>query len=125
MNFEEYVEYRLQEWADWFRGGKLGKGYPAESAFNLFQKEMTINKTKYQQHNFMPVNEGAEEIEKMVIDLDKYNKKFAEALKKSYLGTELTTALKAKSLNLTASTFKKYVEMGRLWVVAKMNIKYN
>lgn len=120
MTFEEYVEFRLQEWADWFRGGKLGKGYPSESSINLFRNGVVINNNKYQRHHFLPVNEAAEEIEKIIVALVRFDNKIAAALKKYYLGTECTTLLKAKALGLSETTFKKYVEMAKVWVSAKL-----
>lgn len=46
--FESYVDFRLQQWAEWFsRGNCYGIGYPSSSIEYRLMKEGVMARNKY------------------------------------------------------------------------------
>jgi hypothetical protein len=68
-NMLAYVERRLEAWGHWFaRGNLYGLGYPPCSIEYRLMREGIVRTTPAGQ-KYTPVNDSAEEIEKLVQEL--------------------------------------------------------
>jgi len=116
----QYVERRLQTWADWYSHGcGFGLGYPSKNLMANLQ-EMGGLLIKSSGETSLPVNTCAEEIEKLVIELAQCYRCLADALREYYLG-EGTMTQKAKRLNMSRSQFKICVDKAKMWISGRLS----
>lgn len=114
--FAQYVEYRIIEWARWFKSPKtFAAGYPSRSIEHRLMTEGII--VKQQGPLPIPYHEEAEEIEDAVKEMHKRYPTQAEALRIYYLGEKDT-------LKLGASRFRIYLNLGRMWIASKLDEQF-
>ena len=122
QDIADYVESRLQEWGEWFRGGlTIGLGYPHESSIMKFQQGISFNQKDKTFAPPLPTNESAEEIERFIVEMAQQNHIMAEVLKRYYIGQEPHIALKAKALKMSISKFKMLLAMARQWLAGRLS----
>jgi len=115
----QYVERRLQVWADWYSHGcGFGLGYPSKNLMANLQ-EMGGLLIKSSGETSLPVNACAEEIEKLVGELAQRYRSLAECLREYYLG-EGTMRQKAKRQEMSYAQFKICVDKAKVWLDAKL-----
>ena len=120
MISDEYLDERIEEWADWVvRLDNHGLGYPHRTLEARLRDEggVLISGTGYY---CPPGNERAEEIERFIAELHKRNEELAIALRVYYLETGFTKH-KAKKIKLSVTQFKIYVRMARMWLAGKLS----
>ena len=115
-----YLEARLQEWSEWLTiGNELNIGYHSRSSIAMFADGKISN----QKNNYSPksisVNEHAEEIESMIVDLAKYKPIMADCLRYHYLN-QASLRVSAKKLNISYTHYKFYIQMAKQWLVGRM-----
>ena len=116
----QYVERRLQIWADWYSHGcGFGLGYPSKNLMANLQ-EMGGLLIKSTGETSLPVNACAEEIEKLVGELAQRYRSLANALREYYLG-EGTTVQKAKRLNMSRAQFNICVDKAKMWLSGRLS----
>ncbi len=117
----EYVQRRLQEWAEWFsRGNFYGLGYPSCSIEYRLMREGSI--TKHSGSRPLPCNTEAEEIEKLVKELSEQNNNLAIALRCFYF-TNGSLRVKAKNVAISHVYLKYYVDMAHQWLMGRLSAK--
>lgn len=115
----QYVQRRLQIWADWYsRGCGFGLGYPRKNLMARLQ-EMGGVLIKPTGQAPLPTNAAAEEIEKLVGELAQRYRSLAECLREYYLG-EGTMAQKAKRQAMSYAQFKICVDKAKVWLDARL-----
>lgn len=117
----KYLEYRLQEWADWFlRMSSNGLSYPSESSIMMFLSGRSINR----QDNFilpaLPTHESAEEIEEHIKTMAQQTPKMADIIRIHYLSNEKNISRKARSIKISKTQYQFYLAMARQWLIAKI-----
>lgn len=125
--FLDYVEYRLQQWAEWFsRGNCYGIGYPSSSIEHRLMREGTLTRNKYAKQVLI-CHEDAEEIEKLVKEMASYNNRMSTVLRCHYFSNGGLRD-KAKQLEISHTQFKYYVDMAKQWLSGRLvtneNIKF-
>lgn len=117
--FLEYVDERLQQWAEWYsRDNLFGLGYPSCSIEYRLMTEGVIVKTTGPKS--LPSNEEAEEIELLVNEIAKQNERIALALRCQYFGHRRSRE-RAKSLGVSYAQFRIYVDLGRQWLAGRLS----
>lgn len=123
-NILAYVEARLDEWAHFYsKGNSSGLGYPPKNILQSFKETggIYVKSTAMQQ---LPVNERAEEIEKLIQEMARQNSKMADALRTQYLHY-CTSRFKAKMLGMSYSQFRVYVDMAHQWLAGRLSVTTN
>ena len=114
-----YVERRLEEWAHWFsRGNFYGLGYPPCSVEYRLMKEGSVKTTPVGLRP-LPVNEKAEEVERLVREMSLQNSAMALALRRYYFH-RYSLRRQAQEAGISHTQLKALVDMGRQWVVGRM-----
>lgn len=118
-NFIQYVHERLEQWAEWYSNdNSYGLGYSNRSIeYVLMQEGAYIKSTAPKQ---LPSNIEAEEIEALVIEIDKQNKKMALALRIQYFGRRKSKD-RSETLGISATQFRVYVDMARQWLAGRLS----
>lgn len=119
-----YVEYRLDSWATWYtQHSDLGLGYPKQSieARLLYGDGILVNH-QYGRHEVM-CNDDAEEIEKMVLELNKQNERLAKVLREQYFG-QGTAKRKAERLKMSYESFKMQLDLAKQWLTGRLSLSY-
>jgi hypothetical protein len=122
--FIKYVDQRLDQWAAWYSSGNsYGLGYPRRSMEHVLMTEGIVSRSNTPK--FLPCNEDAEEIEALVVEMAKQNKKMALILRYYYFEPG---ALRIKAENFSANyssiswkKFKDYVDMARQWMAGRLS----
>ncbi len=115
---DAYLENRLQEWAECLRtGNALNIGYPRQSSIAMFSEGKSINKTR-KSKTTVDVNAQAEEIEKMISEMAQYKSIMADCLRYHYLNQQ-SLRNSAKTLGVSHTQYKLYVQMARIWLVGR------
>lgn len=115
-----YVEYRLQQWADWYtRGNLYGIGYPSTSTEYRLMTEGNI--VRNPGAILAPTHDGAEEMEILVKKMSEQNRVMALVLRCHYF-THDSLRLKANYLkkydiHISHNHFKQYVDMAKQWII--------
>lgn len=117
-----YIESRLQEWAEWFsRGNLAGIGYPNRSIeYRIYREGGVLIKGTGEKPS--PVNEAAEEIEKLVKEMAMHNQLLASVLRCHYF-SQGSLRIKSKRVGISHTQFKHYVDMAHWWLVGRISIK--
>lgn len=119
----QYIERRLEEWADWYsRGNNYGLGYPSCSILYRLMKEGHIIRSSGPKP--LPTNEAAEEIESLIKIMAQQNQTMALALRCQYF-TQGSLRQKAKQLNMSHTQFKHYVDMAHQWLAGRLSFLNN
>lgn len=120
----QYVEYRLQQWADWYgRGNLYGLGYPPCSTEYRLMTEGNVVRTL----GAKPIasNEQAEEIEALVIKMSEQNHIMAIVLRCHYFNGKSvrknTAQLTDLGMNISYSYYKYTLEMGKQWLAGYLS----
>jgi hypothetical protein len=118
-NYLDYVEQRLEHWANWFsRYHDDGSGYKSYTrAYVLILLRTMIQRSPNTQ---LPYDEDAEEIEDIISDMAKYDEKMAKVLCTQYIGKG-TVSERAKKLGMSYARFRNYVDMARRWVAGRLS----
>ncbi|MCE3238127.1 MAG: hypothetical protein K0R24_1108 [Gammaproteobacteria bacterium] len=119
---EHYLDNRLEEWADWLiRYNHHGLGYPSKTIEARLRDEggVLISGTGI---HYPPSNERAEEMERLVVELDAHNKQLATVLRVYYLDPGLIKH-KAKKANVSFSQFKVCVKMAKTWLSGRLSAR--
>lgn len=121
--FIEYVEERLQQWAEWFSAGNFyGVGFPRCSIeYRIMTEGHVIRSTA---EKSFQINSEAEEIEEMVNEMAIQNKNMALALRCHYF-TQGSLRFKAKKAEISHMQFKYYVDMAHQWLVGRFSAYQN
>ena len=118
-SIDDYLEARLEEWAEWLRGGNfVGIGYPRQSTLELIKAGMIYDKNK----SHVPViqtNEEAEEMEKYICEMAEYKPIMAQALRMYYLD-KLSLRSNAKKLGVSYMQFSIYIQMAKQWLLGRL-----
>jgi len=118
-----YVERRLEEWGHWYSHGNLfGLGYPPCSVEYRLMREGIVRTTPAGQRH-TPINENAEEIEKLVQEMALQNPNMALALRHYYFN-RYSLRKQAKKAGMSHMQLKALVDMGKQWVVGRISEKY-
>lgn len=120
-SFEKYLQYRLEQWADWYlRGNCYGIGYPSCSLEYRLLWEGHIQRSRGPRP--LPSNEAAEEIEDLVKQMADYNPLLANTLRCQYfmVGTLRT---RAAYLKMSHTYFKHCVDMAHQWLAGRLTAK--
>ncbi len=118
-NFLIYVDTRLVQWADWFsRSNLYSLGFSACSIeYRLMKEGVLINSTAPKQFRS---NADAEEIESLVKEIERSNKKIGLALRSQYFGNK-TSRERAERLGLSYAQFRILVDQGRNWLAGRLS----
>jgi len=118
----QYVERRLEEWADWYlRYNDFGLGYPKKSLeARLMETGGYLVKTTGPV--YPPENVEAEEIEGLVAEIARQTPKLAQALRAQYFDRG-TLPFKARKIGVSRTQFKVYVDMGKQWLAGRLSIR--
>jgi hypothetical protein len=120
--FSEYVESRLQEWVEWFFEDSSGLGYPRRSMEYVLMTEGIIDKTSGARR--IPSNVAAEEIEALVLEMKKQNRRMAIALRIQYFEKRKSRD-RSEALGISATQFRVYVDMARQWLAGRLSARNN
>jgi hypothetical protein len=122
-NMLPYVERRLAEWADWYsRGNLFGLGYPPCSIEYRLMREGIVRTSPSGQRP-LPVNEQAEEIERLVHVLSCQRPTLAEALREYYFrGGSLRAHAKAQGTSHTQ--LQRHVQQARYWLAGWLTARW-
>jgi len=114
--FADYVEFRLQEWAEWFsRGNFYGIGYPSSTIEYRLMTEALIFQQKG--HKSLHCHHDAEEIESLVCEIRHQNNKMALALRYHYFNYHDYKS----TLLISRTQFQNYLGMGRQWIAGRLS----
>lgn len=117
----KYLEERLYQWAEWYsRGNLYGLGYPPHSLEYRIMREGTLVRSTGPVP--LPTNEAAEEIEALVVEMLKYNRNMALALRIHYFNRG-SLRTKSKKLNISYTQFRQYVESAHHWLLGRLTSK--
>jgi hypothetical protein len=118
-NILEYIEQRLDEWAEWFTLYYENElGYPSQSLTYRLMTEGYISKSTTP--NAVFVNEDAEEIESLVSEMAKQNHIMALSLHIHYL-VHGSVRAKAKKFSIARNKLMIYVEMAKQWLAGRLS----
>jgi hypothetical protein len=118
-NFSQYIEQRLNQWADWFgQDHYCGLGYPPFSMEYLLMTGAT--RSSKGSSDFISCNEEAEEIEELVKEMSEYNYNMAIAIRCHYF-TDGGLRAKAKKVNVSHMHYKNYVDMAHQWLAGRLS----
>jgi len=125
MNKEnQYVDQRLQAWADWYtRGLSLGLGYPPK---NLLVRLKETGGLRVKSTGQAPLlsHPKAEEIEQLVCQLAQQYRFLANTLREYYCGEGMMSQ-KAKRLDMSYRQFKHCVDKAKMWLAGRLaQVKY-
>lgn len=118
----DYVEYRLNEWADWYsRGCYAGIGYPNKSTLALLREYQGVV-IRMPGAKPLPTHEQAEEMEGLIKELVLQNERLASVLRENYLGVGTATR-KAQKIGISYAHYKVQLDMGRQWLAGRLTRK--
>lgn len=118
-----YVERRLEEWGHWYsRGNLYGLGYPSCSIEYRLMREGIVRTTPAGPRQ-TPMNENAEEIERLIQEMALQNPNMALALRHYYFN-RYSLRKQAKEACMSHTQLKALVDMGKQWVVGRLSAKY-
>jgi hypothetical protein len=117
--FNEYIEYRLQEWANWFsKGNYYGIGFNSSTIeYRLMTEGIITNQPGYKA---IHCNEEAEEIENLVNEMGQQYIKQKYALRIYYFGR---TDSETSHFTMGKSQLQAYVNMAKQWFAGRLSAK--
>ena len=127
MNYEEtnkkfaaYIEYRLQEWADWFsKGNFYGIGFSSTTIeYRLMTEGIVTNQPGYKA---LHCNNEAEEIELLISEMQGHNFKMSLAIRCHYFGKDFMG--REAPLPISRTQLQTYLGMGRQWLAGRLSAK--
>lgn len=122
-NVNEYIDCRLDEWANWYlQYGDFGLGYPRRSIEGRLMDEGGVLIKSTASRDLL-CNAEAEEIEKMVLELNQQNSRLAKVLRENYFGFG-TCKSKAERLAMSYSSFKTHLDMAKQWLAGRLSTSY-
>jgi len=117
-NFDDYLEMRLTQWAEWFGRDNQYLSYTSCSIEHRLMTEGIIVRSTAPKK--IPCNEDAEEIESLVNEMAKYENLMAIALREKYFGKS-STPQRACKIGVSYTKFKIYVAMARQWLIGRLS----
>ena len=119
-DFMNYVQQRLEHWAQWFtRGNYYGLGYKLIKLIEYVLMTVGII-VKSTLPKPLPCDEEAEEIEALIKTMCKQNEYLANTLRHYYL-TNGSLREKAARLNISHVHFKYCVDMAHQWLAGRLS----
>ncbi len=119
--FTAYIEYRLQEWANWFdKGNFYGIGFSTSTIeYRLMTEGIVSNQPGYKT---LHCNDEAEEIENLISEMHKQNFKMSLALRHHYFGYNKSHDRRS-ALPFSRTQLQTYLGMGRQWLAGRLSAK--
>jgi hypothetical protein len=117
--FATYLEYRLQEWAEWFsKGNFYGVGFPSCTVEYRLMTEALINQQSG--YKSLHCNSDAEEIELLINEMAEQNFKMALALRTQYFKKRKAQDYSSE-VGVSGTRFRGFVEMGKQWLAGRLS----
>lgn len=118
-DFLLYVDMRLEQWADWFsRDNLFNLNFTSVTIeYRLMNEGCVINSTAPRQFKS---NQDAEEIEALVKEIERYNRKVGLALRSRYF-LKLPFRERAEKIGLSYSQYKVFLDYGRFWLAGRLS----
>lgn len=121
----EYLEMRLHEWADWFKGGSVPKtlGFPKESIEYKLWKDGILVKLQPGCRGTLPTNSRAEDIEKCIREMQKVVPDQCKVIRARYFTNKKTPieAL-AQRMSMNKRTFEDKLRLAKNFVLAWVTV---
>lgn len=118
----EYVEKRLNQWADWcLRGNDYGLGFPKKTMEAKLKDGGGIW-VKVTGEKPLPSNPQAEHIESLIKELAQLRKYLALVVSMQYL-TQGIPKQKAKKIELSYSRYYTYLALAKHWLDGRLRAK--
>lgn len=120
---KRYIEYRLKEWASWYRQQLPNLGYPNlsnEGRLMIYGPVRLQTSTT----NYDVEQPQAESIDMLLIELAVFDENTAKVIKTHYMlaGTQRD---KAQSLNMAVTQYKVYLNMATSWLAGVLREEYS
>ena len=116
---DEYLELRLQEWADWFKDGDHTKalGFPKETIEYKVMREGLFAAARTGLRGTLPANTRAEEIESFVSFIHKENPKQCMVIRARYFAPRKTPveAIAAR-IRMNKRTFEDQLKLAKYFI---------
>jgi len=120
-NFDDYLEMRLTQWAEWFGRDNQYLSYNSCSIeYRLMTEGILVRSTAPKN---IPCNEDAEEIENFVKEMARYNNEMAAALRLRYFEKGMVKKRHA-TLNVSYPQFRFYISMAKQWLIGRLSLFY-
>jgi hypothetical protein len=117
---DDNTESSLQVWGKWLReGNNTGLGMPACTLQKMIVYGQPIRSTGGER--ITPTDEVAERVEKLVCRLSLSRPNAARALRAYYQDVHATLPMVAKRLRIGIASLKRYLEQGRIYVMAALD----
>lgn len=116
------LESRLKVWASWcLKNNQIHLGYPRGSLFAIMEDTGGLMPHLVKSYEgSIPINWVAEEIDRWVVKLAKAEPTLARALRVYYLDLGGCQS-KARRIHLSYSTFRRYCDLGKYWILGGIN----
>ncbi|WP_347251573.1 hypothetical protein [Legionella sp.] len=118
----QYINSRLEEWADWARlGANLGIGYPRCAIEYRMMTEGHVMR-RYSGLTPMPTHPSAEEVEQLVREMAALNRKMSEVITHYYLHPGGIRE-QARKLGMSHALFEMHLNTARWWFAGRLSSK--
>lgn len=118
-DFMIYLEYRLDQWAQWYSVYAYGLGYPpCSNEYHFMTVGILVPSSKVPDTGY--TNYEAEEIEDLVKQMAQFNSVMAEALRCHYFVSGALRS-KCKRLHMSHTHFKHCVDMAHHWLAGRLS----
>lgn len=118
-DFMMYVEKRLEHWATWFNSSHYyGLGFHSETIEYILMTVGVLIKSTCPKP--LPVDEDAEEIERLVTKMAKHNDKMAAALRLHYFDRKKSRD-RVDAIHMSSTQFKHHVKMAKQWLAGRLS----
>jgi len=122
MTFDDYLEMRLTQWAEWFIRNRDYLNYPSCSIEYRMMTEGVVIHTSVPAH--IPSHEEADEIEALVNEMAMYEKTMAQVLRERYFGKG-SILKRATKLGISYEQFRIFTVMARQWLGGRLSASSN
>ena len=114
------IEKLLRCWAYWcIKNSDSGMGFPRRSIIGRLIDEGSCL-TKWTGPKPLPVNDTAELVESMIVDMYKsYHPNIANSIREQYI-QHGTQAHKARNLGVSTAQYKIHLNMGKAWLAGRL-----
>lgn len=122
-NINDYVNYRLELWADWYHRCKdNGLGYPSTNILARL-KEMGGYYIKATGPKPLPSSFEAEEIEQLIREMHQQDAKMALALRRYYHTDGDVMGHTIKNFNMSYTQLGVHVNRARAWLAGRLTAR--
>lgn len=122
---DEYLELRLQEWADWFKDGNYGQGlgYPSETIEYKIMREGLFAAAGRGLRGTLPANTRAEEIESFVNEMRKEHPKPCLVIRAKYFAPKKTPIEAiATRMKMHKRTFEDQLKLAKFFIRGALSV---